>query len=160
MRRQFVQSMCLAVLIAGSIGAASAQNQQLEKQKQNPSNGTFITARRPVVNTSYVMHVIKAAENAYHQGHRRFGSWQELYDSRALWVAQSAVDEWRRVVFANGSEAIPGYRVSLIVSADGASYSISLRDISSNGCGLSMYSDENGPIYQGVSLDCPKTVER
>ena len=158
MRRGFVQSMCLAVLIAGSIGTASAQNQQLEKQ--NRSGGIFITVRRPMVNTAYVMHVIKAAENAYHLGHGGFGSWQELYDSRALWVAQSSEDEWRRIAFANGPEAIPGYRLNLVVSADGARYSISLRDIGSNGCGLSLYSDQNGPIYEGAPLECSKTFEK
>ena len=160
MQRWFVQSICLSLAwaVAGSLSAVSAHGQQ--SAIQNPSSGAFTSVRRPIINPSYIVRVIKAAENKYHQSHRRFASWQELYDSGALWDVQSAVDEWRKVAFANGPEAIPGYRLSLIVSAEGAGYSISLRDIASNGCGLSMFSDQNGPVYEGAPLDCPKTVDR
>ena len=155
--RRFIQpiGLCLALLVAGSMIVASAQNQQ--SAKQNPS---FVTVRRPDVNTTYAMLVIRAAEYAFRHSHGRFGSWQELYDSGTLWDSQKTVEEWRKVAFANGPEAIPGYRLSLMVSADGAGYSISLRNMDSDGCGLSLFSDQSGPVYQGVPLDCPKAVDK
>lgn len=159
MRQCFVQLMglCLALLVAGSMSAVSAQNQQ--SPNQNPPNGIFVTVRRPAVNPAYVTRVINAAELAYRHTHKRFGSWQELYDSAALWDVQSAADEWRKVSFATGPEPIPGYRLSLLVSADGSAYSMSLQDTDSNGCGSSLFSDQNGLIYQGAPLDCPKIVD-
>jgi hypothetical protein len=158
MRQCFVQLMglCLALLVAGSLSAVSAQNQQ--SPNQSLSNLTFITVR-PAVNPAYVMRVINAAEPAYRHTHKRFGTWQELYDSSALWDVQSAADQWRKVSFATGPEPIPGYRLRLLVSADGSAYSISLQDTDSNGCGLSLFSDQNGLIYEGVPLDCPKMVD-
>lgn len=157
MRLCFVQSMglCLALLVAGSMMVANAQNQQ--SAQQNPS---FVSVRGPEVNTTYVMRVIRAAEYAFHHSHGRFGSWQELYDSGTLWDSQKTVEEWRKVAFVNGPEAIPGYRLSLIVSADGAGYSISLRNMGNDGCGLSLFSGQSGPVYEGVPLDCPKAVNK
>jgi hypothetical protein len=156
MRERFVQIMCLALLVTGSMSAASAQSQLPEP---SPPSGTFRMVRRPVpVNTAYAIHVINAAKSSYRRSHGRFGSWQELYVSGALWDIQRATEEWRRVSFATGPEAIPGYRLSLLVSADGTAYSISLRDTASNGCGSSLFSDQNGLIYDGVPLGCPKII--
>ena len=156
MRHRCVQTMCLALLVAASLTTARAQNQLPEPI---PSNGTFLMVRRPLpVNTTYAIRVINAAESWYRHNHGRFGSWQELYGSGALRDVQSMVEEWRRVSFATGPEVIPGYRLGLIVSADGAAYSISLQDIDNNGCGSSMFSDQSGLIYQGAPLDCPKMM--
>lgn len=157
MRQWFVRTMCLALLVAASTGAARAQNQLPEP---TPSNGTFLMVRRPLpVDTTYAIRVINAAESTYRHSRRKFGSWQELYDSGALRDVQRTVEDWRRVSFATGPEAIPGYRVSLLVSADGSAYSISLRDTGSNGCGLSLFSDQSGLIYQGTPLGCSRTVD-
>jgi hypothetical protein len=124
MRPWFVQfaGLCPAFIVVGSFNLAHAQNPQ-----PVPLNATsppmFVTVRRPVVNTAYVMRVINVAEYAYCQSHKRFGSWQELYETGALTEAQRTADEWRRVAFATGPEAVPGYRLTLIVSADGSAYS-------------------------------------
>jgi hypothetical protein len=159
MRQRLLQIMGLSVvfMVAGSMRSVSAQSQL--SPNQNPSTGIFVSVRRPVVNTAYVMRVINAAESAYRYNHSRFGSWRELYNSSELWRVQKAEDECRKVAFASGPEAVPGYRLSLIVSADGSAYSVSLQDIDSNGCGSSLFSDQNGLIYQGAPLDCPETVE-
>jgi hypothetical protein len=55
--------------------------------------------------------------------------------------------------------SLPGYHLSLLVSADGTAYSISLRATDSNGCGVSLFSDQSGLIYQGTPLDRPKIVD-
>jgi hypothetical protein len=159
MRQCFVQLMglCLVLLVAGSMSTVSAQNQQ--SPNQSASSGIFVSLRRPAVNPAYVMRVINVAESTYRRNHSRFGSWRELCVSGVLWDVQRAEDEWRKVAFATGPEAIPGYRLNLLVSADGSAYSISLQDTDSNGCGLSLFSDQNGLIYQGAPLDCPKMVD-
>lgn len=158
MRRWFIRAIPLALLVAASTSAARAQN---PVPGPSPSNGTVLMVRRPLpVDTTYAIRVINAAESSYLQRRKRFGSWQELYDSGALRDVQKAVEDWRRVSFATGPEAIPGYRMSLLVSADGSAYSISLRDTDSNGCGLSLFSDQSGLIYQGTPIGCSTTVDR
>ena len=141
MRQRLLQIMGLSVvfMVAGSMRSVSAQSQQ--SPNQNPSTGIFVSARRPAVNTPYVMRVINAAESAYRHIHSRFGSWRELYDSGVLWDVQRAEDEWRKVAFATGPETIPGYRLNLVVSADGSAYSTSLQDTDNKGCGSSLFSD-------------------
>jgi len=157
MRHRFVQTLCLALLVAVSMSATRAQNQLPEP---TPSDGTFLMVRRPLpVDATYAIRVINAAESAYRHNHARFGSWQELYGSGALWDVQSTVEEWRRVPFATGPEVIPGYRLNLIVSADGTAYSISLREIGGNGCALSLFGDQSGLIYRGTPLGCSKAAD-
>jgi hypothetical protein len=160
MRKRLLQIMGLSVvfMVAGSMRAVSAQNQQ--SPTQGPSTGIFVSARRPAVNTAYVMRVMNAAESAYRHIHSRFGSWRELYDSGVLWDVQRAEDEWRKVAFATGPEIIPGYRLNLVVSGDGSAYSISLQDTDSKGCGSSLFSDQSGVVYQGAPLDCPQAARR
>jgi hypothetical protein len=152
MRQRFVQTMCLALLVAGSVSAASAQN---------PIPPPLVI-RRPV-NTTYAIRVINAAESAYREIHKRFGSWQELSDSGVLWDVQKTVEDWRRILLfttgPDGDGRIAGYRLSLLVSADGSAYSVFLRDAETKGCGLSLFSDQSGLIYQGTPLDCPKAVD-
>jgi hypothetical protein len=160
MRQRLLQIIGLSVvfMVAGSMRLASAQNQQ--SPNQSPSSGIFVSARRPVVNTAYVMRVINAAESAYRHVHSRFGSWRELYDSGVLWDVQTAEDEWRKVAFATGPETIPGCRLNLVVSGDGSAYSISLQDTNSKGCGSSLFSDQRGVVYQGVPVDCPRAARK
>jgi hypothetical protein len=102
MRPWFVQfaGLCLALVVVGSFNLAHAQNPQLPKY--HPNSPIFVSVRRPVVNTAYVMHVINAAEHTYRHSHKRFGSWQELYESNALTEAQGTAEEGRRVAFATG----------------------------------------------------------
>ena len=158
MRQRLLQIIGLSVVfvVAGSVRSVSAQSQQ--SPNQTPSPGIFLSARRPVVNTAYVMRVINAAESAYRHIHSRFGSWRELYDSGVLWDVQRAEDEWRKVAFATGPEAIPGYRLNLVVSADGSAYSSSLQDTDSKGCRSSLFSDQSGVVYRGAPLDCPQAA--
>jgi hypothetical protein len=152
MRQRLVQALCVALLVGGSACIAGAQSQL---PQQPASGGIFLSVRQPVVNATNAIRLINDAEFAYRSYHRRFGSWQELYDSGALWEAQKTIEDWRKVAFATGPAALPGYHLSLLVSADGSEYSISLRDIASDGCGRSLFSDQKGFIYHGTPLDCP-----
>ena len=53
----------------------------------------------------------------------------------------------------SSSATLKDYRISLVASADGQHFQISLRPIS--GCGVSFFTNESGPIYQGNALGCP-----
>jgi len=153
MPQRLFKTICLALLVAASLSGASAQD-QLPDGVHPP-----FTVRRPrPVDASYAIRVINAAESAYRQSHRQYGSWQDLYVSGVLWDVQAAAEPWHIVLFATGPEAIPGYHLTLLVSADGSAYSVALRDTDSNGCGLSLFSDQNGLIYQGSPLGCSKTA--
>lgn len=60
-------------------------------------------------------------------------------------VAISAAD--------SSSATVKDYRISLVASADGQHFQISMRPIS--GCGVSFFTNEAGVIYQGSALGCP-----
>jgi hypothetical protein len=53
----------------------------------------------------------------------------------------------------NETEPLPGWALTLIVSSDGESYSLSLGEQKKK-CGLSFFSDNRGEVYQGKAVDC------
>jgi len=52
----------------------------------------------------------------------------------------------------SSSATVKDYRISLVASADGQHFQVSLRPIS--GCGLGFFTNESGVIYQGNALGC------
>jgi hypothetical protein len=109
-----------------------------------------------------LVRLINTAELLYNRGtktkteaieaHDRYASWDELNKSGALKTVQG---EWAMVKdlqVSEGPEVMPGYRLDLLVSADGKSYSLALHD-TKNGDGLfSVFSDQNGIIFLGSAL--------
>jgi hypothetical protein len=55
----------------------------------------------------------------------------------------------------SSSATMKDYRISLVASADGQHFQISMRPIL--GCGVSFFTNESGVIYQGNALGCPMT---
>ena len=54
---------------------------------------------------------------------------------------------------ANTTAVLPGYTLTLILSDDKTSYQVSLTP--KRACGVAMFSNEVGKIYQGRVIDCP-----
>jgi hypothetical protein len=52
------------------------------------------------------------------------------------------------------SDPLPGYRLRLLMSSDGRSYQLSIRDKTAD-CGTGLFSDETGVIFEGRARDCP-----
>ena len=52
------------------------------------------------------------------------------------------------------SDPLPGYRLRLLMSSDGGSYELSIRDETAD-CATALFSDETGVIFEGPARDCP-----
>jgi hypothetical protein len=162
MRYPFIRpaGLCLMVVLVILLVAARAQKPQEPDQAQ-------IDRDRAI----QVVRVINAAEYEYRIDHGRFGSWYEVHTGgvRGLLVPSRQLPQqlqltnpsqtFRDLSIAPGTEVIPGYRLTLIVAGEGMTYSISLHDMKSHGCGLSIFSDQSGLIYEGTIIDCPQIVD-
>jgi hypothetical protein len=106
-----------------------------------------------------LVRLINTAENWYDRGagwgieaHGRYASWDELNDSGVLKTVQGLMPMAKNLQVSAGPEAMVGYRLDLLVSADGKSYSLALHD-TRDGDGLfSLFSDQNGIIFLGFPL--------
>jgi hypothetical protein len=143
MRRSIIRpiGLCLMTVLVIVLVAARAQEPQ-------PPNQTEID-REKAINA---VRAINAAEYDYRTDHGHFGSWHEVSVFGRLAPGPPEMTP-ARIILA-GTEVIPGYRLTLLVADDGATYSVSLHDMKTHGCGLSFFSDQSGLIYQGTIIDC------
>lgn len=137
----------LALLVVGLTLVVRAQN----ARPGGPAGQVLDHAR--VVD---VVRIINTAEYEYRRDHGSFAVWPDLYTSGAVEGVQKEVDQWAALPISAGSQVIPGYMMSLLVSRDAGSYSVSLHEAGGNDCGFSVFSDESGLIYEGTVVDCPK----
>jgi hypothetical protein len=150
MRYSFIRptGLCFMVVLVILLVAARAQKPQALNQPE-------IDRERTVE----VVRVINAAEYDYRTDHGRFGSWHEVYAAGDVTNLLQTWPKIRDLSIAPGTEVIPGYRLTLLVADEGMAYSISLHDMRTHGCGLSVFSDQSGLIYQGTIIDCPQIVD-
>jgi hypothetical protein len=144
----------------------------LAQEQKSPSHGEPAKA----VN---LVRLINTAENWYDTGintntgaieaHGRYASWDELNNSGVLKTLQdqfrsqasgarvslrSSV-QWAAVKdlqVSAGPEVMPGYRLDLLISVDGQSYSLALHDTREGDGLFSLFSDQSGIIYSGSAL--------
>jgi hypothetical protein len=152
MGRSLIRPMTLCLLVVAVIllVAARAHNSQ-----QSPMNRP-LTPREKAIQA---VRVINSAEYDYRNEHNRFGSWDEVYASGAVTNLEQTWPRMKDLSIASGSEVIPGFRLTLLVAEDGADYSLSLHEMEGHGCGISVFSDQSGLIYQGAVIDCPQVVD-
>lgn len=148
-KSRFRSVFAVALLLVGISASLLAQEQK------SPSHDE----RAKAVN---LMRLINTAELSYNKGtrtknggidaHGRYASWDELNDSGVLKAAQSHMAMVKNLQISAGPKVIEGYRLDLLVSADGKSYSVALHD-TRDGDGLfSVFSDQNGIIFLGSPL--------
>jgi hypothetical protein len=150
MRYSFIRpaGLCLMVVLVILLVAARAQKPQEPDQAQ-------LDRERAVE----VVRVINAAEYDYRTDHGRFGSWHEVCAAGDVTNLLQTWPKIRGLSIAPSDEVIPGYRLTLLVADEGMAYSVSLHDMKTHGCGLSVFSDQSGLIYQGTIIDCPQIVD-
>jgi hypothetical protein len=147
------QPLGVCVLTVAVILLVSARAQKPQPQLPNHP----LTAREKAIE---VVRVINAAEYDYCTDHNHFGSWKEVYASGAVSNLLQTWPKIRDLSIATSSEVIPGFRLTLLIADDGAAYSVSLHEMQSHGCGLSVFSDQSGLIYEGTVVDCPQIVDQ
>jgi hypothetical protein len=147
MRRSFLRyiGVGLALLVVGLALVVRAQNFRMG----GPAKQVLDRAR--VID---VVRMINTAEYEYRRDHGSFAVWPDLYTSGEVEKVQKQVDQWTALPITAGSQVIPGYFMTLLVSRDASSYSVSLHEAGSNDCGFSVFSDTSGLIYEGTVIDC------
>lgn len=149
MRRSFFQPAGLALLMVVVVLVVAAR-----AQKPNAPPRP-LTPREKAIE---VVRVINTAEYDFRNEHNRFGTWDEVYASGIVMNLQQTWPRMKDLSIASGTEVIPGFRLTLLVAGEGAAYSLSLHEMS-HGCGLSVFSDQSGLIYQGTVIDCPEIID-
>lgn len=150
MRRSLMQSvsLCLLILAVVFLVAARARNPQVVHPLRTDSDRAIEAVR-----------LINAAEYDYRKNIGHFASWAEVHDSSA---AKELLRTWPRIEelsVTSSDEVIPGFRLTLLVGEEGGAYSVALREMKGNGCGISVFSDQSGLIYEGKVVECPQITD-
>ncbi|HEV2298753.1 MAG TPA: hypothetical protein VGR72_09580 [Candidatus Acidoferrales bacterium] len=98
------------------------------------------------------------SEADYKAKEGKYADWEELEKSAYFLAGKGRWAESEGVAISSGPEIIPGWRLSLVRAADGASYQLMLQNVGDKVCMFSFFSDPSGLIYQGQIVDCPARV--
>ena len=70
----------------------------------------------------------------------------------------NALTQFQRLQLSAGPEVVPGWNLSLVVSADRHNYELTLRRVDDKQCRFSFFSDDSGQIYEGGAISCSVEV--
>lgn len=147
------KSRSLSILVVVLLFAAVCTGLRVRAQDQEtPSHEERSKAVNIVrlINTAEVTYSSKKAAQA--EGHAGFATWDELYASGVITGIQERWAMAKNIELSAGPEIIPGYRLDILVSPDGQSYSIALHDKKEGDHLFSLFSDQTGIIYWGAPL--------
>jgi hypothetical protein len=138
------------VLIASTLAATQSAGPPQQHRAYIP-NGTNSTVALEFVR------LINNAELDQRMSAGKYVSFSKLVELGYLERVQSdTLGSFASVLgtkIKNETEPLPGWALSLIVSSDGESYSLSLGEQKKK-CGLSFFSDNRGEVYKGKAVDC------
>ncbi len=117
--------------------------------------GAVETVRDSRLIGAHVVRLINAVELDYRQAHGTFADWNELYQSGAIGADGRRSPEATGLAVGPEPEVVPGWSLAIVVSRDGQSYQMSLRNVDDKQCRFSFFSDSSGLIYQGNVIACP-----
>jgi hypothetical protein len=146
-------NVAVAILCAGSLLAASS----VKAQKNSP---TLQDRQREQHSLAVnIVRAINTAEANYKKTHGSYATWSDLFsngdftDSGTKWSSES-FPTVAHAMYGSGPEIVPGWKLRLNLSKDGAAYDLSLEDVTDAKCGYAVMSDERGMIRQGRSVAC------
>ena len=138
------------VLVAARLVPGSAQ------QASPPS--------QPTRHAVALLRVVNDAESHYHTGSAAYATWDQLSKSGIPQgivaqteerLSKTGAPEMARPRFnLDSPQPLPGYVLSLYLSADGSHYLCSLRDDGKEACGPSFFTDDSGLILQAKAIGC------
>ncbi len=147
-------NVAVVILCAGSLLVAAS----VEAQKNSP---TLQDRQREQHSLAMnIVRAINAAEANYKKTHGSYATWSELFsngdftDSGTKWSSES-LPTVAHAMYGSGPEIVPGWKLRLNLSKDGATYDLSLEDVTDAKCGYAVMSDERGMIRHGRSVACP-----
>lgn len=106
-----------------------------------------------------IVKAINAAEANYKKNHGVYVTWSALFSAGDF---TSAGTKWSseefptvaHAMYGPGPEIVPGWKLRLNLSKDGAAYDLLLEDLSDPKCGFAIFSDDRGRIRQGTVVEC------
>jgi hypothetical protein len=107
-----------------------------------------------------IVRAINTAEANYKKSNGVYATWDALLghgdfsESGTKWAPES-FPTVAHAMYGPGPEIVPGWKLRLHLSKDGASYDLMLEDVTDPKCGYAVVSDDRGVVRQGKSVDCP-----
>jgi len=138
------------ILAAAILTCVTLAVAQVRRPVDRP--GAVETVRDSRLIGARVVRLINAAELDYSLVHGSFAEWNELYRSDAIVAAEKRSSA---LELGPGPEVVPGWYLTIVVSHDGKSYQLSLRNLDDKQCRFSFFSDPSGRVYQANVIDCP-----
>jgi hypothetical protein len=126
---------------------------------QKPSYGL---PERELQRRSMAVNIVKAinaAEANYQKNHGTYATWANLIsggdftESGTKWSSES-FPTVAHAMYGPGPEIVPGWKLRLNLSKEGAAYDLLLEDVSDPKCGFAVVSDERGRLRQGRAVEC------
>jgi hypothetical protein len=124
---------------------------------------TTSTVNREQERRSFAMNLVRAinvAEANYKKSHDGgYATWDTLQgngdftESGTKWAGES-FPTVQHALYGRGPEIVPGWKLRLLISANGNAYDLLLEDVTDPKCGYAVMSDERGLIRQGKAIDC------
>jgi|SRR5579871_1453426 len=139
-----------AVILTIAFATHSIAKPQTQSGSQSlPSHDEQFTAIAIVrtINTAEAGYRFSKANDGTPRNH--YATWSELYASGILNEMKRSTPEVSSLITAAG---LQGYKLALIVSADGQSYQLALHDAKPENALFSVFSDQTGVIYTGSPL--------
>ena len=143
MPKFLVYSLVVTIAAAALVKIANAGTPPDEVSKTRPVN---------------TVRLINTAEAQFQRTSKRYASLSEL-EAAGLLAKAAGMNEqfgaaYHSLNLKNQGELLDGYEFALVVSADGASYKVSL--VPKSGCDTAYFSGDQGIIYLGSALGCSK----
>src|SRR5487761_205515 len=144
----------IAIFAAGALTCAALAMAQAGKPapaiRHDPM--VFQAPNETLATGVNVVRLINTAEMEYKRAQGSYATWDVLFRSGLISDLQKR-PFFGGVHLAAGPEAVPGWTLALIPSAEGQSYELSLRNLGDK-CQFSFFSDQRGLIYEGQVIGC------
>ena len=150
--RKFVLGISVLAFLA-CVGLAMAQSGNPSRRVAQQAMAIERVQDSHMLGVSLV-HFLNDSEADYKAKEGKYADWEELANSAYFQARKGRWAQTEGVTVSPGPEIIPGWRLSLVCSADGASYQLMLQKAGDKVCMFSFFSDPSGLIYQGQIVDC------
>jgi hypothetical protein len=128
-------------------------------EAQKPSYGLADRERERKSLAVNIVKAINAAEVNYKKNHGVFASWSTLlstgdFSEKGTKWASEAFPTVAHAMYGPGPEIVPGWKLRLSLSKDGAAYDLLLEDVTDPKCSFAVFTDDRGRIRQGKAVEC------
>ena len=145
-------TLCAAVFLPCTAGAQKSSYGLTDQENQH---------RSMAIN---IVKAINAAEANYKKNHGTYATWTTLVSSGDFTPSGTkwSSEEFPTVahaMYGQGPEIVPGWKLRLNLSKDGAAYDLVLEDLQDPKCGYAVFSDDRGRLRQGRAVECGEPVK-